>query len=118
MTDLDKMMLLPCPWCGDPLASVSVIEGSTFRWRRVQGCCTDGPEVHHDTKSDDQQAAEVDSHRRAIEAWNTRAAPPGYVLVPVEPTTEMWRAARECGAYPSLGDQYRAMLAARPGVKP
>lgn len=84
MNDLDKTALLPCPWCGDPLAPVSVVEGSTFRWRRVHGCCADGPEVHHDTKSDDQQAAEVDSRRRAIEAWNARAAPPGYVLVPAD----------------------------------
>lgn len=64
--------LLPCPWCGEPLDSVSVSEGSTFRWRKVDGCCTDGPEVRHDTLAKDQNAAEADSKRRASEAWNTR----------------------------------------------
>ena len=64
--------LLPCPWCGaDP--NPAVIEGSTFRWRMVTGCCTDGPEVRHDTLAANQQAAEVDSRLRAIAAWNTRA---------------------------------------------
>ena len=64
--------LKPCPWCGEKLTGVSVSEGSTFRWRKVDGCCTDGPEVRHDTMADDQAAAEIDSTRRAIEAWNTR----------------------------------------------
>lgn len=67
--------LLPCPWCGAPLSKATVIEGSTFRWRVVQGCCADGPEVRHDTMADDQAAAEADSTRRAIEAWNTRGSP-------------------------------------------
>ena len=64
--------LKPCPWCGDPLTVVNVVEGDTFRWRRVQGCCADGPEVRHDTMADDQAAAEVESHAAAITAWNTR----------------------------------------------
>lgn len=64
--------LKPCPWCGEKLTSVSVSEGSTFRWRKVDGCCTDGPEVRHDTMADDQAAAEIDSTRRAIAAWNHR----------------------------------------------
>lgn len=65
--------LLPCPWCGQALAGPPTVrETSTFRWRAVNGCCTDGPEVRHDTMADDQAAAELDSRRRAIEAWNTR----------------------------------------------
>lgn len=64
--------LKPCPWCGEKLTSIRVSEGSTFRWRKVDGCCTDGPEVRHNTLADDQAAAEADSTRRAIEAWNTR----------------------------------------------
>ena len=67
------MQLEPCPWCGEALASVSVSEGSTFRWRKVDGCCADGPEVRHDTMADDQVAAEVESRAKAITAWNTRA---------------------------------------------
>lgn len=65
--------LEPCPWCGEPMAHVVVIEGSTFRWRKVQGCCTDGPEVRHDTLAKDQKAAEADSRARAIATWNRRA---------------------------------------------
>lgn len=75
----------PCPWCGGRLAAVTVSEGSTFRWRKVDGCCADGPEVRHDTMAGDQVAAEADSRRRAIEAWNHRAAPaeqPGQVFRP------------------------------------
>jgi hypothetical protein len=66
--------LEPCPWCGERLASLTVSEGSTFRWRKVDGCCTDGPEIRHDTMADDQAAAEIDSTQRAITAWNTRPA--------------------------------------------
>lgn len=68
----DSAPLLPCPWCGCVPPSTSVIEGSTFRWRRVEGCCADGPEVRHDTLAKDQLEAEVDSTARAIAAWNTR----------------------------------------------
>lgn len=63
--------LLPCPWCGGRIVE-SVSEGTTFRWRKVDGCCADGPEVRHDTMADDQAAAEMDSHSRAIDAWNER----------------------------------------------
>ena len=69
----DASAIKPCPWCGESLKEARVIEGSTFRWRALQGCCTDGPEVRHDTMADDQAAAEEDSTKRAIEAWNTRA---------------------------------------------
>ena len=70
--DTGDEQLRPCPWCGaDP--NPAVVEGSTFRWRLVDGCCTHGPEVRHDTLAADQQAAESDSRRRAIAAWNTRA---------------------------------------------
>lgn len=66
--------LLPCPWCGNALNEVVVNQGTTFRWRVVSGCCTDGPEVRHDTMASDQKAADADSRARAITAWNTRAA--------------------------------------------
>ena len=63
-----------CPWCGNYLSEpLTVIEGSTHRWRCVQGCCTDGPEIRHDTMAKDQEAAEQESRRKAIEAWNQRA---------------------------------------------
>jgi hypothetical protein len=75
-TNQRAVELAPCPWCGDELAGVSVSEGSTFRWRKVDGCCADGPEVRHDTMADDQAAAEVDSRARAIAAWNRRT--PGW----------------------------------------
>lgn len=65
--------LLPCPWCGQPLEDWKVVEGSTFRWRQVDGCCTPGPEVRHHTLAEDQEAAERQSTEDAITAWNTRA---------------------------------------------
>lgn len=74
--------LKPCPWCGDSLKVVRVVEGDTFRWRRVQGCCADGPEVRHDTLAENQAAAHEDSERRAIEAWNTRASQGAAAGVP------------------------------------
>lgn len=93
--------LLPCPWCGEKLASVSVSEGSTFRWRKVDGCCDDGPEVRHNTMADDQEAAEVESRAAAIAAWNTRAnvahanAAKDAELVELRSTIEALRAERE-----------------------
>ena len=75
--------LKPCPWCGDSLKVGRVVEGDTFRWRRVQGCCADGPEVRHDTLAENQAAAHEDSERRAIEAWNTRSTQPPAVGVDV-----------------------------------
>lgn len=65
--------LKPCPWCGGEIATAVVTEGDTFRWRKVSGCCTDGPEVRHDTMAADQAAAEIASREAAIAAWNTRA---------------------------------------------
>ncbi|HFF6210413.1 TPA: hypothetical protein ACGCHH_000325 [Stenotrophomonas maltophilia] len=65
--------LKPCPWCGGALQEARVVEGDTFRWRKLQGCCTDGPEVHIDTLADDRVAAEERAAQAAIDAWNTRA---------------------------------------------
>lgn len=72
----DETKLEPCPFCGGEIPEALVIEGSTFRWRRVAGCCVDGPEVRHDTMADDQEAAELGSKQRAIQAWNSRAPDP------------------------------------------
>ena len=55
--------LKPCPWCGGT-PSGAVIHGSTFRWRRVEGCCVDGPEVRHVPTRDTYDAA-VDAAREA-----------------------------------------------------
>lgn len=74
MTMTNDEALLPCPWCGETMRlPPSVTEGSTFRWRKVDGCCGDGPEVRHDTMAEDQSAAEVESRAAAIAAWNERA---------------------------------------------
>jgi hypothetical protein len=63
------------------------------------------------------------SERLAIEAWNSRAdaapvgAPPGWQLVPVEPTPEMREAGAqyaECGISANSVFMWRAMLAAAP----
>ena len=70
---VEPVAMKPCPWCGGGVGPV-VEEGARFRWRRVTGCCADGPEVRHDTMADDQAAAEVDSRAAAIAAWNNRPA--------------------------------------------
>lgn len=110
--------LKPCPWCGGQLKEGLVLEGETFRWRRVQGCCTDGPEVRIDTLSDDREEAEREAKEQAYEAWNTRApiaVPDGWVLMPRVLTEEMLQA-----GYPAHDAQesYEAMIAARPEVSP
>jgi hypothetical protein len=67
----------------------------------------------HDLVEDDDRSV------RAIAAA-LRAAPEGFVMVPVEPTEEMLRAGwRDEGDYGvSVGSIYKAMLAARPqGVR-
>jgi hypothetical protein len=69
--DLTTPELRPCPFCGEPPVA-KVVEGSTFRWRFVLGCCTPGPEVRHNTMADDQEAAERESTADAIAAWNRR----------------------------------------------
>ena len=76
--------LVPCPFCGDSLTDVYVSEGTTFSWRKVDGCCADGPEVRHDTISDDQEEAERVSRQRAIDAWNHRVLtlPPDWHPTP------------------------------------
>ncbi len=63
---------LPCPFCGGN--SISVNEGSTFRWRYAEcnECGARAGEVRHNTLSDDQDQATTESTRRAIEEWNTR----------------------------------------------
>lgn len=69
--------LLPCPFCGGK--SVSVEEGSTFRWvyASCDDCGAQCGEVRKQTMGEGTQeqwnaAAEVS----AINAWNTRAAAP------------------------------------------
>ena len=73
------------------------------------------------------EMATVVSFSTAIDAIRAAllTAPPGYVLVPAEPTPEMLRAALRapCSGHPETGGQsyhniYRAMLAAAPEVKP
>ena len=69
--EVEPVAMKPCPWCGGEVGPV-VEEGARFRWRRVTGCCAEGPEVRHDTMADDQAAAEVESRAAAIAAWNNR----------------------------------------------
>jgi len=93
-----------------------------------EGCSTEGPGFGAD-------ATEGDFTMEALEAWNRRAAPEGFVLVPAEPTDEMCAAALArikevtvvIDAGPAKGatlardpyyHAYKAMLAASPqGVK-
>ena len=72
------------------------------------------------------QSAEIEALRAEVEKLQ-RAVPPGYALVPVEPTEDMQMAGDLVPPYPGdegFGSQpdtlniYRAMLAAAPKVEP
>lgn len=78
MTDLDKMALLPCPFCGNPNVQPVTIQDADGDALHAVGCpkcgCNGTPHV----------AAMDDPRPAAVAAWNRRAllaAPPGYVLV-------------------------------------
>lgn len=116
MTDALK----PCPFCGSDDVEASDMEGKHYVV--CYDCALEGP-FHK-------------SRAAVIAAWNTRAAlaapavPPGWQLVPAEPTPAMQRAAvesREGRAVYKVAskaglealediaaDDYRAMLAAAP----
>ena len=87
MTDLDKMALLPCPFCGNTNVQMVTIKDEDGDVLHAVGCpkcgCNGAPHI----------AAMDDPRPAAAAAWNQRAAlltaPPGYVLVPVEPTDWM-----------------------------
>lgn len=68
------MTAAPCPFCG--CSEVTVIEGSTFRWRVAvcDGCDARAPEVRAQTAGegtpDEWEAKAVEA---ALAAWSTRA---------------------------------------------
>lgn len=70
------MSALPCPFCGS--VNVTVVEGSTFRWR-VAGCNDCGAqagEVRIQTLGEGEKADwEASAHTAAIQEWNQRTAP-------------------------------------------
>ena len=65
--------VLACPFCNH--VGIDIVEGSTFRWRLPEcgNCGATCGEVRHDTMADDQAQAEIETHHRCVEAWNTRA---------------------------------------------
>jgi hypothetical protein len=67
------MMPLPCPFCGG--TSVTMIEGSTFRWRNMEcaDCGARCGEVRADTLQPDAQKREGDVYIKAVEEWNRRS---------------------------------------------
>lgn len=73
--------LKPCPFCGG--SNISVIQGSTFRWRLAEcDCGARAGEVRIQTMGDGTQAQwEAQAAVDAIKEWNTRATPGGMVLV-------------------------------------
>jgi len=122
MTDLDKMALLPCPFCGNTNVQMVTIKDEDGDVLHAVDCpkcgCNGAPHI----------AAMDDPRPAAAAAWNQRTAlltaPPGCVLVPVVPTGKMLRAALRapCSGHPETGGQschdiYRAMLAAAPEPK-
>ena len=85
MTDLDKMALLPCPFCGSPDVKLVTFKDEDGDVLHAAGCpkckCNGAPHI----------AAMDDPRPAAAAAWNKRApltAPPGYVLVPLQ--EEQW----------------------------
>ena len=86
MDDLDKMALLPCPFCGNPDVQLVTFPGADGDALHAVGCpkcgCNGTPHV----------AAMDDPLPAAVAAWNRRAlltAPPGWKLVPVELKEEL-----------------------------
>lgn len=130
MDDLDKMAReLLAAECTDRAASLEKSAASDRETGdSIQEAIDSGAGITPDDPQDvaawllsDAERAEAtaDLLRRAAAALLT--APPGYVLVPVEPTPEMLRAALRapCSGHPETGGQsyhniYRAMIAAAP----
>lgn len=102
-----------CPFCG---GVADIWTRSAYSFVECEQCEAEGP-----------PAAEASD---AIDAWNSRATPSGYALVPVEPTEEMlklgsrayWDKQRDmCSPTPTefpdecggpMGYAYLAMVAA------
>lgn len=66
----------PCPFC--KRVDVTVVEGSTFRWRIVvcNFCGASCGEVRHNTMAKDQKAEEEVTRVKALIEWNTRDGVP------------------------------------------
>ena len=110
MTDLDKMALLPCPFCGSPDVKLVTILDADGDILHAVGCpkcgCNGAPHI----------AATDDPRPAAAAAWNKRApltAPPGYALVPADPGDAqlMWMDGHDDA---SLRRAYAGLIAAAP----
>jgi hypothetical protein len=109
--------LKPCPFCASTRLSnectgAAEISGHTYQtgWIECLDCGCDGPSVD----LTDETPAQND-YQLVRDAWNRRAAiaaPPGWVLMPAEPTQKMRTAAQAWTDSPT--SVYRAMLAAAP----
>jgi len=98
--------LLPCPFCGCA-ATLRVGERMLVDAHVIcEGCSAEGPGFGAD-------ATEGDFTMEALEAWNRRAAPEGFVMVPVEPTPERLAAAALAVLAPANGDMELARRAAQ-----
>lgn len=114
--------LLPCPFCLS--TAVKVYPPTCDKTTPYNSADRAFPVVRCWNCSASKDGKDWDkSGKSAIEAWNTRASqPPGFVLVPLEPTPEMCRAYLSAvgrhipfsGMDPAICDGYRAMVAAAP----
>jgi Lar family restriction alleviation protein len=99
--------LKPCPFCGSANVEVQAFRHESECYTvRCDGCGALGPLKR-------SSAGSHISWDLAMESWNTRHAPEGYALVPVEPTDSMINSGfRADGDSFPLEHIYKAMIAA------
>jgi Lar family restriction alleviation protein len=119
---IDCQTLRPCPFCGEApevsdRASNDTATGHV--WFIV--CMCGGYSAHAHQHGDTQESATTAWNRRAALAAQPApaAVPPGYALVPIDPTERMGNCGFRAGAKSSFAADmiYRAMIAAA-GDKP
>ena len=71
------MTLLPCPHCGSPAEIKSGMRHA--EWYANINCTVCDAEMYVNSLP-----SQADCEKKAIAAWNRRAVPEGFVLVPVE----------------------------------
>lgn len=101
-----------------PIAGVGAKNAAWLAWQARAAMLQGKAENNEGEPTDDERIMTIEGILPPLNPGNSPVIPDGWVMVPVEPTTEMLRAGFLAGEdYP--GGVYRAMLAAAPqqGVK-